>query len=228
MITVIIPTLNEKKNVKVIYEKLRSLTIVSEVIFVDDNSHDGTFKEIEIISNINNKFRGILRDDKEKNLSASVLAGAFEAKNKLVLIMDSDLQHNVNYILTMYQLLQKNSCDIVIASRFMSNKISGNLGIIRTVLSHFCIFLITLFFKKKTSDPLSGFFLCKKDLITKEYKKFYLRGFKILFDILYNGNDYIKIQDIPIFFEKRINEKSKFNYKIMIIFIYQLIFTLRR
>jgi dolichol-phosphate mannosyltransferase len=228
LITVIIPTLNEKKNVKVIYEKLRSLTIVSEVIFVDDNSHDGTFKEIEIISNINNKFRGILRDDKEKNLSASVLAGAFEAKNKLVLIMDSDLQHNVNYILTMYQLLQKNSCDIVIASRFMSNKISGNLGIIRTVLSHFCIFLITLFFKKKTSDPLSGFFLCKKDLITKEYKKFYLRGFKILFDILYNGNDYIKIQDIPIFFEKRINEKSKFNYKIMIIFIYQLIFTLRR
>jgi len=228
LITVIIPTLNEKKNVKVIYEKLRSLTIVSEVIFVDDNSHDGTFKEIEIISNINNKFRGILRDDKEKNLSASVLAGAFEAKNKLVLVMDSDLQHNVNYILTMYQLLQKNSCDIVIASRFMSNKISGNLGIIRTVLSRFCIFLITLFFKKKTSDPLSGFFLCKKDLITREYKKFYLRGFKILFDILYNGNDHIKFQDIPIFFEKRINEKSKFNYKIMIIFIYQLIFTLRR
>lgn len=228
MITIIIPTLNEKKNIKVIYEKLRSLTIVSEVIFVDDNSHDGTFKEIEIISNINNKFRGILRDDKEKNLSASVLAGVFEAKNKLVLVMDSDLQHNINYILKMYQLLQKKSCDIVIASRFMSNKISGNLGIIRTILSRFCIFLIKLFFKKKTSDPLSGFFLCKKDLITKEYKKFYLRGFKILFDILYNGNDYIKIQDIPIVFEKRINEKSKFNYKVMIIFIYQLIFTLKK
>lgn len=228
MISAIIPTFNEKKNIKALCKKLSSVKIVNEVIFVDDNSEDGTFKEIQKISGLNKKFIGILRDNKEKNLAASVLTGVYKSKNKLILVMDSDLQHNINYIFKMYQLLKKTSCDIVIASRFMNNNLSGNLGFIRSILSNLCIFLINLFFKKKTSDPLSGFFLCKKNMIIKEYKKFYLRGFKILFDILYNGNKYIKCEDISIVFNKRKYEVSKFNYKIILIFIKQLIFTYRK
>jgi len=228
LISAIIPTLNEKKNIKVLCKKLSCVTIVSEVIFIDDNSEDGTFKEIQKISSLNNKFIGILRDNKEKNLAASVLTGVCKAKNKLILVMDSDLQHNINYILKMHELFQKTSCDIVIASRFVNNNIAGNMGFIRSILSNLCILLINLFFKKKTSDPLSGFFLCKKNMIIKEYKKFYLRGFKILFDILYNGNRHIKCEDICIVFDKRKYEVTKFNYKIIIIFIKQLIFTYRR
>ena len=228
MISAIIPTFNEKKNIKALCKKLSSVKIVNEVIFVDDNSEDGTFKEIQKISSLNEKFIGILRDNKEKNLAASVLTGVHKSKNKLILVMDSDLQHNINYIFKMYQLLKKTSCDIVIASRFMNNNLSGNLGFIRSILSNLCIFLINLFFRKKTSDPLSGFFLCKKNMIIKEYKKFYLRGFKILFDILYNGNKYIKCEDISIVFNKRKYEVSKFNYKIILIFIKQLIFTYRK
>lgn len=228
MISVIIPTLNEKKNIKKLCKKLNHVTLVSEVIFVDDNSEDGTFEEIKKISILNNKFFGILRKNKEKNLAASVLDGVRKAKNKLILVMDSDLQHNINYIFKMHKLLQKTSFDIIVASRFMKSNVAGNLGFVRSVLSNFCIFLIHLIFKKKTSDPLSGFFLCKKTIIIKEYKKFYLKGFKILFDILYNGNKNIKCKDIPIIFEKRKNEQSKFNYRIIIIFIKQLIFTLRK
>lgn len=228
MISAIIPTFNEKKNIEALCKKLSCIRIVSEVIFVDDNSEDGTFKEIQKISILNKKFIGILRDNKEKNLSASVLVGVFKAKNSLILVMDSDLQHNTSYILKMYQSFQKNSCDIVIASRFLNNNINGNLGLIRSILSNFCIFLINSFFKKKTSDPLSGFFLCKKSMIIKEYKKFYLRGFKILFDILYNGRRYARCKDIPIVFDKRKYEKTKFNYKIIIIFIKQLIYTFGR
>ena len=67
-----------------------------------------------------------------------------------------------------------------------------------------------------------------KNMIIKEYKKFYLRGFKILFDILHNGNKHIKCEDIPIVFNKRKYEVSKFNYKIGFIFIKQLIFTYRK
>ena len=228
MISAIIPTFNEKKNIEALCKKLNCIRIVSEVIFVDDNSEDGTFKEIQKMSNLNKKFIGILRNNKEKNLAASVLVGVYKAKNKLILAMDSDLQHNTHYIFKMYQLLKKTSCDIVIGSRFMNNNFSGNLGFIRSILSNLCIFLINLFFKKKTSDPLSGFFLCKKNMIIKEYKKFYLRGFKILFDILHNGNKHIKCEDISIVFNKRKYEVSKFNYKIGFIFVKQLIFTYRK
>lgn len=228
MISVIIPTLNEKKNIKRLCGKLNSLSVISEVIFVDDNSPDGTYQEIKKVSVINRKFKGILRKDEEKNLSASILAGTLSAKNKLVLVMDADLQHNIKYILKMNQLFQRSYCDIVVASRFAIGNIAGNLGFIRSILSRLCILMVGLFFKKKTSDPLSGFFLCNKNLITKEYKKFYLKGFKILFDILYNGKKNIKCVDFPIIFEKRKDEKSKFNLKIIIIFIKQLIFTLKK
>ena len=125
MISAIIPTFNEKKNIEALCKKLSCIRIVSEVIFVDDNSEDGTFKEIQKMSILNKKFIGILRDNEEKNLSASVLAGVFKAKNRLILVMDSDLQHNTSYILKMYQSFQKNSCDIVIASRFLNNNITG-------------------------------------------------------------------------------------------------------
>ena len=47
MISVIIPTLNEKKNILKIANKLNKIKIVSQVIFVDDNSIDGTFAEIK-------------------------------------------------------------------------------------------------------------------------------------------------------------------------------------
>lgn len=225
MISIIIPTLNEKKNLKKIAKKLANLEIVNEVIFVDDNSKDGTFKEIQKISNMNSKFLGILSKKKRKNLSASVLEGALIAKNKLIVVMDADLQHNINYILKMHEIFKKNYCDIVIASRFLNNNFFGNFGFYRSILSSFCIFFIHLLFKKKTSDPLSGFFICKKKIIIDEYKNFYLQGFKILFDILYNGKKRLKCQDLPIIFEKRKYETSKFNYKIMIVFVKQLFFT---
>ena len=96
MISVIIPTLNEKKNIKRISSKLNNIKIISEVIFIDDNSSDGTFKEIKKIKN--KKFRGYLRKSNDRDLSKSVILGSSKAKNKILLVMDCDLQHDVKYI----------------------------------------------------------------------------------------------------------------------------------
>ena len=89
------------------------------------------------------------------------------------------------------------------------------------------IFIINYLLKKKSTDPFSGFFLCKKDLILKYEKKFFLQGYKILFDIIYNGKKNILINDIPIVFAKRYSGKSKFNLKIIRIFIRQFYYTLK-
>lgn len=223
MISVILPTLNEKKNIALISKKLLKIKLINEVIFVDDRSIDGTFDEINKLKSI--KFKGFLRKSKKRDLSKSVFYGAKKARNKHIVVMDCDLQHDVNYIFKMWKKINHFKSDIVIANRFKKKRYSGNLGVLRSFLSNLAIGLINLIFGKKTSDPLSGFFLCKKELFTKYKKNYFLKGYKILFDLIYNGKKNIIINEVDIIFKKRSFEKSKFNLKVICLFLGQMLYT---
>ena len=140
--------------------------------------------------------------------------------------MDCDLQHNPKYIKKMERKLNYYKCEIVIATRFEKKNISGNLGLLRSLLSNMAIQSINLILGKKTSDPLSGFFICKKDIITKYEKFFFKRGYKILFDIIYNGKKNLSIKHQNIVFKKRSYENSKFNFRVIMLFLNQIIHTI--
>jgi dolichol-phosphate mannosyltransferase len=222
MLSIIIPTFNEKKNILIISRRLLKLKIVSEIIFVDDSSFDNTFLEIKKIKN--KKIKGYLRK-KDRDLSKSVIFGIKRAKNRIVLVMDCDLQHDVKYIPKMWNKLKIYKCDIVIGSRFKKRNFSGNLGFIRSCISKAAISMISLIFGRKTSDPLSGFFMCKKELILNNENFFFAQGYKILFDILFNSQNNLKIIDQNIVFKKRNYEKSKFNFSIIWLFLRQIVYT---
>ena len=224
MISVVIPTYNEKKNIKKILVKLQEIKIISEIIFVDDQSNDGTFNEIKESSKYNVK--GYLRKAKKKDLSKSVLYGVKKSKNKDILVMDCDLQHNPKYILRMWNKYNSIGYDIVIANRFSNQKFIGNLGYSRSLVSLSTIYLINLIFGKRSLDPLSGFFLCKKNIILQYKKNFFLTGYKILFDIIYNGKTNLKIGHQNIKFNRRKYAESKFNLRIIRLFIRQMIYTI--
>ena len=84
MISVVIPTLNEKKNISKIIKKLKKINIIQEIIFIDDSSTDGTYKEICRFKKY--KFvRGYSRNNKMRDLSKSVLYGVRKTKKKLCL-----------------------------------------------------------------------------------------------------------------------------------------------
>ena len=223
MISVIIPTFNEKNNIFKILSKLKKIKIISEIIFVDDDSSDGTYNEI--IKYKTKKIKGYLRKSSIKDLSKSVVYGVKKAKSNNIVVMDCDLQHNPNYIIKMWKKFNGSEYDIIIANRFCNQKILGNLGFIRSFVSLFTITLINFIFGKKTQDPLSGFFLCKKNILLKFEKSFFLNGYKILFDIIYNGKTNLVIGHQDIKFNKRKYEKSKFNLRIIVIFLRQLIYT---
>lgn len=223
MISVIIPTYNEEKNIKKISNELIRSKIVSEVIFVDDRSIDKTCEEIRKIKN--KKIVLYERKKAKRDLSKSVVMGASKAINKTILVMDCDLQHDTKYISLMFKKFQSNNFQIIVGSRFLKENFSGNLGFLRSLISRLAIYIINFIFGKKTSDPLSGFFLCKKAMILDYKKNFFNKGYKILFDIIYNGSKVIKVYDQPILFKKRYSEKSKFNIKIICLFIRQMLFT---
>jgi len=225
MISVIIPTFNEKQNINLIATGLKKNSKIKEVIFVDDNSPDGTYNQIKKLKP-KTFYKGFQRKEIKKDLSKSVIFGVNKSINNIIVVMDCDLQHDAKYINSMYKKIISSDYDIVVASRFKNKNYLGNVSFIRSLISKFTIFLINLIFGKKSTDPLSGFFICKKEIIEKYKKNFFNRGYKILFDILYNGKKKIKSTDISISFKRRYYAKSKFNIKIMCIFLLQMIYTI--
>ena len=226
MLSVVIPTLNEEKNIPLIIRELNKVKVRKEIIFVDDNSSDNTKKVIKNF--LNKKIKLINRKNLSRDLSKSVLMGINKAKFNYIMVIDCDLQHNISIVDKMFKKLILNNYDIVIGSRFKKKKISGNLGILRSLFSLLFIFIINFILKKKTSDPLSGFFICNKSLVQNFKNNFFNNGYKIMFDIIYNGKQDIKIKDFQIEFKKRLHGKSKLGYKIVITFIKQFLYTAMR
>jgi dolichol-phosphate mannosyltransferase len=211
-LSIIIPILNEKHNIekliKLIFRSLKGL--VYEIIFVDDNSLDGTF---DLIKKIKNKKISFYVRKKKPNLTQACLLGISKAKYDYVVIMDGDLQHHPKYILKFIDAIKKKKIDIIVGIRDFSKR--NHLSLIRYLGSKLLIFIINNFLGYKTLDPMSGYFLINKKIFKKYGVKMYGKGYKILFDIIYSASDKLIIKDIKIKFYKRFKDKSKMSIKIL-------------
>lgn len=218
-LTIIIPILNEEKNIIPLTNKLRKelKNINYEIIFVDDNSND---KSRKILQNLKSKFsffKPILRN-KDRDLTQSCFDGIKFSKYKNILVMDGDMQHDPKYIKRMLNQFIKHKVDVVVGARKLNINNKG-LSETRRFASNILIFLFKIF-KIKTTDPMSGFFLFKKEIYYKNEKNYFGKGFKILADILINSKYKLKTKDLFIDFKRRHKSKSKMNYKILLILIY--------
>ena len=80
--------------------------------------------------------------------------------------------------------------------------------------------MINFLLGNKTKDPMSGFFIFKKEIYIKNKKRLFSSGYKILSDLIYSSKNDLKIKDVNIRFDRRISGKSKMNLSILIILIY--------
>ncbi len=227
-ISIIIPILNEKNNIlKLIYElKKKLIGVYYEVIFVDDNSDDGSIKILKKIKLIDQRFKYILHKG-ERDLTQSCFQGIRKAKYNLIVIMDGDLQHNPVYIKKLIKKLLSDKSDLVIASRNFEKNQTKSLSLIRITFSRFLIFLLKLISGKNYTDPMSGFFLFKKEIYFDNRKLFFGKGYKILADFIYNVPN-LKISEVIINFRSRKQGSSKMNLKILFLLIIFMIFKLFR
>jgi len=215
-LSIVIPVFNEKDNigllVRDIYEKLNKTEF--ELTIVDDSSNDGT---IEVLKNIERKYKDIkiiYRKDQPRDLSKSCQEGFENSKYENILVMDGDLQHDPIYIPEMINEFEKYNCDIVIGARDLLTKKIEGLGYLRQEISKILIKIINIFLKRKTMDPMSGYFLFKKQVYTKNKNLLYLKGYKILADLIYSNKEYLNIRDIKIEFRHRIGGSSKANIRV--------------
>jgi len=224
-ISIVIPILNEKKNL----ENLCNLIIKNlkftkfEIIFIDDNSNDGSDEILKRLSKRNKKIKYIIRKSEKRDLSKSCIEGFKKSSYQNILVMDGDLQHDPKDIKKIAKTFFKKKADIAVGSRDLFNKKNEGLDFLRLTTSKLLIIIVGLLLGKKTSDPMSGFFLFKKKIYTKNKKLLFLKGFKILADLIYVDKN-ISVKDLKINFEYRVKGSSKLNYKILIYLLQFIIF----
>lgn len=225
MISIITPTYNEAKNIKeLIIEISKAMkNIPYEIIVSDDNSPDGTAK---IAFQLSKKYpvRTLIRK-RNKGLSPAVCDGFKIAKGDIIAVIDADLSHPPEIIPKMIKAMKEKDSDIVVASRLIKGGNIKNWPFKRKLIS----FIATSLTKPitKVKDPMSGFFIFRKDVI--KGAKLKTKGYKILLEILGKGN-YRKVTEYPFTFKDRVAGKSKLNLRtelqyliqVMDLFIYSL------
>ena len=132
--------------------------------------------------------------------------------------MDGDLQHNPIYIKPLLNKLIKNNSDLVIGSREFKNINIKDLSLIRSFFSKLLIFILKSISGKNYIDPMSGFFIFKKKIYTKNKRKFYGKGYKILADFIYNVPN-IKVSELVIKFRGRKKGNSKMSIEILFLLL---------
>lgn len=219
--SIIIPLYREKKNlIKLIFslnKYLKSLKIKYEVLFIDDDSRDGSLELFEKNKKKNMKF--LIRKKQPKDLSKSVIYGFKQAKFNNYIVMDGDLQHKPSDLVKLIKIFNKKKYDVIIGVRNLSNFKNSNLSFVRYFASRILILITNFLFKHKLKDPMSGFFIIKKKIVIKCYNKLFVKGYKVLLDIILNYPKKMKICETYINFDHRKKGNSKMNLKIL----YQLI-----
>ena len=224
-ISIIIPILNEEGNVKNLVKKIsRNLKKIKkrfkfEIIFIDDNSTDNTHKILKQIKKDNIRF--YIRK-KKPDLSQSCILGFKKSTYNNIIVMDGDLQHDPKYIPKMVNLFFSKNLDFVICSRNFIKLIKTTKSfyvISRTFLSIVICYIFNFFVLKGVNDPMSGYFMFKKEIYQKNKKKLFARGYKILADLLTSNSKSLKLLNLNIDFNERKKNKSKLDLKILFLII---------
>jgi dolichol-phosphate mannosyltransferase len=215
-LTLVVPTRNEADNVPVLVRELREELsgIDYRVVFVDDST-DETPRVIRDLEDASVTL--IHREGAERGggLSTAVTTGidAFAGASEYTCVMDADLQHPPEKVREMLALARSSEADVVVASRYArGGSYTGLPGPLRRAVSVGCKYLAQVAFKeaRKTSDPMTGFFLIRNDAISGI--QFRPTGFKILLEILVCAPE-LKVAEVPLDFRARSAGVSKATFK---------------
>jgi dolichol-phosphate mannosyltransferase len=202
MLSIIIPTYNERQNISDLVGKLNA-AIDCEIVFVDDNSPDGTALEIEKISERCRNVCLVKRPGK-LGLTGAIVEGVRASSGDILVVMDADLSHPPEKIPALIASLKSN--DLAVGSRMLRGGGVKSWPIHRRLISRAAEALARAVLGVRCTDPLSGFFALKRGII--ENTRFRTRGYKLLLNIIYD-NPGIKIAEVPYVFSDRQAGKTK-------------------
>jgi len=206
-LSLIIPTYNEKDNIVPLVERISKALSGRdyEIIFVDDNSKDGT---IEVAQGLSAQYplKVFVRKE-ERGLATAVVHGIKQASGNIIGVMDADLQHPPEVLRDLLKALE-NGADIAFASRYIPGGGCPNWGLSRRIISKAALKLSHLFLPstREVKDPLTGFFMFRRDNV--DVGRLKPIGYKISLEVMLVGK-FRNMVEVPFIFEDRSAGKSK-------------------
>ena len=209
-LSVIVPCYNERANIAPMVASLdAALTGIDwEVVFVDDDSPDGTAQQARTLAAQDRRVRCIRRVGR-RGLSSAVIEGALSSSAEYVAVIDGDLQHDETRLPTMLKAVM-GGADLAIGSRHVNG--GDNTGLaspLRVKLSNTGIRLAQMLVKAPVHDPMSGFFLLRRALFEQLAGRLTGQGFKILLDLMLASPRRLAIVEVPYKFRPRTAGESK-------------------
>ncbi len=225
-ISLIIPTFNEHDNIVPLVTRIsRALSGRSyEIIFIDDNSGDGT---AEVASSLKGSYPvTVVVRKNQRGLASAVVSGLSQASGNIIAVMDADLQHPPEIIPHLLGEIERGA-DIAIASRYVTGGGCQGWSRSRKVISRGAIFLSHLLLPatRRVKDPMSGFFMLNRKVTAGVSLK--PTGYKILLEILMMGK-HRNIAEVPYTFLARGRGKSKLTAREQIHYLRHIYSLMRR
>ncbi|WP_447932879.1 glycosyltransferase [Sphingopyxis fribergensis] len=214
-VAVVVPTLNEAANVEKLIEKL-SVVLAGrgwEVVFVDDNSPDGTS---ELVRRIGRKLRHvrIVQRVGRRGLSSAVVEGILATAAPVIAVMDGDLQHSEDALPRLIDAIA-GGADIAVGTRYVAGGGIGEWDKDRARMSRLATRAGQVALGTEVSDPMSGFFAVRRDAFERALPRLSAIGFKILIDILASSPAPLKVAEIPYQFRIREAGESKIGARVI-------------
>jgi dolichol-phosphate mannosyltransferase len=218
-LTIVVPTLNERANIPILVTRLQRLLagIHWEVVFVDDNSTDGTAAVARTIGEADSRVRCIRRIGR-RGLAGALLEGMLASQARYVAALDADLQHDESLLVAMVEQLRQGDVDLVVASRYMEGNATAGFDPHRARASRWSSTIARRFLGVELTDPMSGFFMIRRDLVEELAPSLASQGFKLLLDIVATARGRIRVVELPYVFRARQHGLSKLDTRVILDF----------
>ena len=209
-LTVVVPSFNEIDNVEPLIERLHAALdgIEWEVVYVDDDSPDGTAVKVRELAQTDRRVRCIQRIGR-RGLSTAVIEGMLASSAPYLAVIDADLQHDEKLLPRMLATLKSDGLDIVVGSRYVAGGAIGDWDKGRAVMSSIATRLARLVVSAEIADPMSGFFMLRRLAFERTARRLSGNGFKILLDLFASAPTPYRFRELPYVFGERIHGKSK-------------------
>jgi dolichol-phosphate mannosyltransferase len=217
-LSVVLPTYNERDNVSPIVTELLPLQerFNLELLFVDDDSADGTAEVVRELAHRHGPVR-LIRRVGRAGLSSAIKEGILDATGDLVVVMDCDGQHEPATIAAAVSELQRSGADLVIGSRFHPEARIHGLSERRERNSAWAnsVARFSLPRYRQLSDYMSGFFVLRPEAALPFVRRVDVNGFKFLYELLSISGGRLRVAEVPLRFQPRIAGDSKLDLAIV-------------
>jgi dolichol-phosphate mannosyltransferase len=218
-LSIIVPTYQESANIPVLFERIKVVlnALPWEMIVVDDDSPDGTSSVAFALAAKDHRVR-CLRRVNRSGLAGAVIEGWMSSSADFVAVIDGDLQHDESILLVMYQALANGAGNLAVGTRLREAS-GGSLSPARQRLSDLGAWCFRRIGGATVTDPMSGFFMIRREIISRLAPRLSADGFKILVDVILSAGGSLRIVEVPYGFRKRNTGESKLTPMVAIDFI---------